>query len=188
MSGVVKLSGGHVGLVLELDQAEVERRAASGWSGVLDLGVLDALMNLPAGVPVSWADLTERERLAVRKVPEGVVEVAGDRVVRRAVAPLTVRLALVAARDWRSGLKRAGEFAPFCARGVVLSRVPDDVDELHLRCGVFGVGAYVASRGEADVLLEPRAYVRQRHTAAHWRFAEEVHARISASSTAWAQG
>lgn len=50
----------------------------------------------------------------VSGVVRGVVDSDGGHVVRRAVAPVSVRFAVVAARSWREGLVKAGRFAPFC--------------------------------------------------------------------------
>jgi len=46
------------------------------------------------------------------RASRGAVSVCGGQVMRHAVAPVTVELALVAASNWRDGLEVAGRFAP----------------------------------------------------------------------------
>ncbi|EWM19757.1 hypothetical protein [Kutzneria sp. 744] len=50
--------------------------------------MLEAMMGLPAGVPVAVDDLTERERRLLPRAPRGAVERDGDLLVRRAVPPV----------------------------------------------------------------------------------------------------
>jgi hypothetical protein len=160
------------------DRAEVLRRQKMGVGAVTDRGLLEALMGLPAGLPVPVASLTERERTALLRAPQGVVERVGDILVRHVVPPLTVRLAIVTATSWRQGLERAGRFAPFCQRGALLPSTPRDLDEAQMRASFYGVGLAVLEAGVTRTLVEPEPYVRRRHSSAQWWFVEEIYRQI----------
>ncbi|MFC6091535.1 hypothetical protein [Saccharothrix lopnurensis] len=184
-SAIVTLFGSVAGLVYELDEVEASRRATEQFSPLTDLAVLDVLMGMPAGLPVALEDLTERERGILRRCPPGAVDVEGGHLVRRAVPPLSVHLAVVTARDWKVGLRRAGRFAPFCTRMVLLPTVPGDPSELDVRASFYGCGVAVLDGQRLEVLVEPGQYTRRRHTPAQWRFAEQVYAEITACATGY---
>jgi hypothetical protein len=94
------------------------------------------------------------------------------------VVPVTVELALVAARTWQEGLEVAGRFTPFCARSMVLRRRPADLAEVQLQAGFYGVGVVVVDDQSAQVLIKPAPFQRLRFTAAGWRFLEEVYGAV----------
>lgn len=180
-SGLVRMFGTVAGVVYRTDEAEAGRRRVQKAEPVTELDVLDGLMGLPVGVPVAVADLTERERARLRRVPCGAVERDGDHVIRWAVAPLSVHFALVAARDWRVGLTRAGRFAPYCARALLLpaATVQAEWGDVRAQASCFGIGLCVFAEGQLRVFVEPRPYVRMRHTPAQWWFVEEMYRQIS---------
>ena len=170
-------------LLVRLDTDECDRRVAAGLSAITSPDVLRLLLRLPLGEPVPRAALTAAECSALRAVPQGVVSFDGSYVIRRAVPPLEVALALVPAGSWRSGLERAGRFAPFCPRGVVLRQPPRDLDDLHMEAGFYGIGVIVASSDAgSEVLVEPARFSRNRLTVAGWRFLEEVYRQVSSSA------
>lgn len=146
--------------------------------------MLDALMNLPVGGLVPAHEMAERERRLLRRAPRGVVEDDGVHFVRRAVPPVSARFAVVAARAWREGLVKAGRFAPFCARAMLLSAPPTDLDDAAAQASFYGIGICVFTAGTLRMLVEPAPYVRHRHTSAQWRFAEEIYRQVTASATA----
>jgi hypothetical protein len=178
-SGLVRMFGSVAGVVYRTDEAEVARRRVQKVEPLIELDVLDGLMGLPVGVPVAVVDLTERECARLRRIPHGAVEHDGDLVVRRAVAPLSVHFALVGARDWRVGLTRAGRFAPYCARAVLLPAAQAEWGDVRAQASFFGIGVCVFAEGQLRVLVEPRPYVRMRHTPAQWWFVEETYRQIS---------
>jgi len=182
-SGLVRMLGSAAGLLYEMDAVELVRRQRDQREPIVQLDVLDALMGLPPGLPVTVSQLTRREQSALRRAPSGAVEFDDGQAVRRAVAPISARLAVVTARDWRQGLTKAGRFAPFCARAMLLSVVPADWDEARVRAAYFGVGVWVFAGGELRMVLEPEPFVRRRHTAAQWWFAEEAWRQLSACGT-----
>lgn len=184
VGAVVRLFGSIAGVVYHPDEVEVARRAAEQPDAVTRLDTLNMLMGLPMGAPVAVEDLSGAERALLRTVPRGAVVRDGALVVRRAVAPISVRLAVVAARDWRTGLRVASRFAPYCARSMLLSAYPDDWEQAEMRAAYFGVGVIVLSRGAVRTVIEPDPYVRRRHTPAQWWFAEETWRQIRVCGSA----
>ncbi|WP_370945335.1 hypothetical protein AB5J62_40640 [Amycolatopsis sp. cg5] len=183
-SARVRLFGAAAGIAYVPDAVEVARRETMGIGAITQRGVLDALMGLPVGVPVSEADLNGREQQLLRRAPGGIVECdAGGRLVRRAIAPMSVRFALVAASTWREGLRKAGRFAPFCARAMLLATPPADLEDARAQASFYGIGICVFSAGELQVLQDPQPYVRQTHTSAHWWFAEEIYRQLELTAS-----
>lgn len=158
-----------------LNAGEAERRRQARAGSICSADVLDLLLALPLGMPVPASSLTHRECAALERAPASAVTIQDEEVTRHAVTPLAVELAVVAARSWRRGLEVAGRFAPFCARAMVLPRLPRDLAELELEARFYGVGVIVADGREADVLIPPAPFRRGRWTAAGWRFLENVY-------------
>jgi hypothetical protein len=158
-----------------VDPVEHARRERAGGGAVMSPDVLDLLLGLPVGLPVPVVGLTGRERGALRTAPRWAVQIVDDHAVRLAVSPVSVELALVAARAWRSGLNLAGRFAPFCTRAMVLGACPPDDQEMRLEADFYGVGVTVAQDERVDVLVSPAPFQPLRPTAAGWRFLERVY-------------
>ena len=170
-------------LLVRLDRNERDRRVAAGLSAITSPDILRLLLRLPLSQPVPRAALTAAECSTLRTVPPGVVSFDGSYVVRHVVPPLEVALALVPAGSWRSGLERAGRFAPFCPRAMVLRLPPRDLDDLHMEAGFYGIGVIVASSAAgSEVLVEPARFHRNGVTVAGWRFLEEVYRQVSSSA------
>ncbi len=176
----VRLFGVPASVTYRLDATEVERRRSAGLGSLARLDLLDVLMGLPVGLPVQRACLTEREQRLLRELPDGVVTEHDDQLVRRAVQPLTVHNAVVAARGWRTGLRKAGRFAPFCARSVRLPQLPDDFEEVSVQAGFYGIGVLIGPPCRAEQLVAAQPYARHRHGPGHWWFAEEVFGQLGA--------
>jgi hypothetical protein len=182
-SSAVWIQGTHAVLGVRLDRDECERRAAAGLEAITSPDVLNLLLGLPVGEPVPREALTWAERSVLRTVPRGAVSVDGGVVIRRVVPPLEAGLALVPASSWRSGLERAGRFAPFCARAMVLRTPPRNLGDLLMEAGFYGIGVIVAARNaEPDVLVQPTPFRRNRSTVAGWRFLEQVYRQVSSSA------
>lgn len=183
-SAAVRMFVAAAGVAYLPDETETARRAAAGLGAITQRGVLDVLMSLPTGLPVAVDTLTERERRLVRRAPSGAVEYDdAGRIARRAVAPVSVRFAMVAARSWREGLAKAGRFAPFCARAMLLSAPPDDLDDARMQASFYGIGICVFASGRLRMLADPEPYVRHRHSPAQWWFAEEIYGQVAASTS-----
>jgi hypothetical protein len=172
-----------------VDPAEHARRGRAGGGAVLSPDVLNLLLGLPMGVPVPVVALTSRERGALRTAPRWAVRIVDRHAVRLAVTPVSVNLAVVAARSWRAGLDMAGRFAPFCARAIALDSAPPDDREMRMEADFYGVGVTVVRDERVEVLVAPSPFQPPRPTAAGWRFTERVyeqhlHQQISATAAA----
>ncbi|MEV6427227.1 hypothetical protein [Nocardia sp. NPDC051463] len=163
---------------------EVARRAALGLGAVTQMDLLDALMGLPAGLPVPVGDLTDRERRIIRRAPAGVVDVSAGQCTRRVVAPVSAQFVVVASRSWKEGLRSAGQFAPFCSRAMLLRSVPEDLDDARVQASFFGIGICVFTSVGLRMLVDPQPYVRQRHSCGQWWFAEKLYEQVNASEFA----
>ncbi|MFQ6398078.1 hypothetical protein ACLMAJ_32140 [Nocardia sp. KC 131] len=105
-------------------------------------------------------------------------------LVRCAVPPLTVQLATVTSRSWKTGLHAAGQFAPFCARTLHLPKTPDDITDAQMQASFYGMGLRVGLRDRYQELVAPTPYVRHRHAADHWHVAEMIYQQIQSSCAA----
>lgn len=187
-SGLVRMFGITAGLAYRSDETEVARRNGQASRAITQYEALDVLMGLPIGSLIAHEDLAQHEHAALRRVPQGAVEIGdADSVKRLAVAPISVQLAVVTARDLKAGLKKAGRFAPFCARAVLLPTVPDQWEDARVQASYFGVGVFAFSGGRLQTLLEPAPYVRRRHTTSQWWFAEEAWKQVTESGSAEVQ-
>jgi hypothetical protein len=175
---VVRVLGTPALLRFRLVPDEDDRRRRAHLGAIRSPEVLDLLLGLPAGLPVPIRSLTTLERLALRLAPPGVVAVNAGRVTRQAMYPLSVDLAVIAARGWRTGLEIAGRFAPFCSRVMLLRQRPNDTGSLRMQADFYGIGVAVADGTDVAVLVAPRPFRRQRFTAAGWQFLEEIYQQI----------
>ncbi|WP_310723152.1 hypothetical protein [Streptomyces sp. N2A] len=191
----LRLRGQQVQAVATVFADEARRRSASGLGAVDSRALLTVLHDLPVDCPVPLSFLDAHALRTLRTAPPGVVDlVDGPGIaVRRVVPAARVELVLVhgpqgiSPRAWDSAVRDASQFAPFCARGVVITHpgpepgrhmpeTPDDpeTDLLLLKARFYGVG--VATQGPAGLrwLLEPAPYRPQRHSAAQWLFHEQA--------------
>lgn len=162
-----------------LDLGEHARRLQCGGGALLSPDVLELLLGLPVGMPVPVESLTDREWGALADAPPWAVRVADGQAVRAAVPPLSVTLAVVNAKSWRSGLTAAGRFTPFCARALVLEARPPDAQEAQMQADFFGVGLSIACGDHVELLVEPGPWRQIRSTAAGWRFRELVYDSVA---------
>lgn len=164
-------------VAFELDTHESTRRERAGVGAITDVDVLDLLLDLPYGVPVRIAALGRRGRRALAKAPAGCVEVVSGSVIRRSRPPLTPSLAIITGcRSFRHGLERAGRFAPFCPKAILLDRRPKDVTTFCMEADFYGVGLIVVSgASNVEVLVPPEPRRSGRLVSRTWWFAEEVY-------------
>lgn len=179
---LVDVLGVNALLYVQWDAAERHRRERTG-AGALDrMSDLNVLQGLPAGCPIPLAAMSRSERLAVRRLPRGAVQQVGENVVRLAVRPLRLDLAVVRATGWRRGLEAAGRFAPFGRRALLLDRRPRDADEMMLEAAFYGIGILIKDEDGLELAVAPREYRPARHTVAAWRFEEMLYRRLIAAA------
>ena len=166
--------------VVACDYTEQARRRSAGLGAVTSLWLLDAVMTLPAGVPVRVADLSADVWASISAAPRGVAAVDGGWVTRLLSPPLTVVGAVVCGTGWRRSLQRAGRFTPFAQRLLVLEKVPPS--RLMWEAQVAGVGVWVLRDGQLAEICPPEPFTQRYWKPAGWRFAERAYsASLSAS-------
>lgn len=174
-----RLLGVSAVLAFRPDDAEWHRRGQVGLGALDSSDHLDVLLSLPIGLPVPVVELSPRERRQLAKLPAGAVAICSGDVVRLAVSPLRVELAIVPARGWVKGLELAGRFAPFAARVMWLPRLPEAQDDMRMLARRYGVGVVVGEPDRAQVAVAPAPFVRRRFSAAGWLFTERVFERAA---------
>ena len=148
----VMLLGVRVTAYAIINVAEQQRRGTVGTGAVTNPALLDRLMDLPMGIPVSdpvvWAEMAGQ--------PCGVSErhEDGARVTRRLESPLTVTDVVVDAATGKElrAVQDASLFAGFTRRwiSVVSGRIPDAAVLEAKLCGVGIVDAGVVDAGVVD--------------------------------------
>ncbi|MEU1147991.1 hypothetical protein ACFYO9_26665 [Streptomyces sp. NPDC005863] len=179
---VVSICGVEALCFYRLDAAEHARRERSSAAPLAHMADLESLLALPVGIAVPMDTLGPEERRAVRALPAGAAERSRKTVARQAMRPVHVDLAVVRAASLRQGLERAGRFAPFCRRAVLLDRRPARLDEALVEADFYGIGVFVASGRDVELVLEPEEYRPPRHTAAAWWFVEDLYQRLRSAS------
>ncbi|MER7709085.1 hypothetical protein ABTX83_00745 [Streptomyces werraensis] len=172
---VASLQGVEALFFYRLDSAEHARRRHAAAARLDRMAALETLLALPVGIPVPLALLDAGQRRAVRALPAGCADRDRTSVIRRAVRPARIDLAVVRATGWRQGLRDAGRFAPFCRRAMLLTRRPAHLDEALAEADFYGIGVFLATGDGAEMVLEPAPYRPLRHTAAAWCIVEELY-------------
>jgi len=167
-------------LAYRLDPAEHARRCVHGMLAVTDLEKLNVLLGLPLGLPVPKSELRRQDWLVIGQLPPGCVKVADGAVTRQIMRPLFVDLAVVASdgEDWRSGLRRAGQFSTYCTRLLAIPGTLGDIAEASAEAAYYGIGFVVNASGDPVLAVKPERFIPTAHTAAGWRFTEQVYSEI----------
>jgi len=145
----VTLLGTKVTAWVALNQDEHRRRAAIGLGPVADPALLEMLLNLPLGIPVSdpvaWVEAS--------RLPEGIVERGQDSlaITRLLDSPLFINAVVVTASPGHDlqAVASASLFASYCHRWVATAR-PEVADVTMLEAKLCGVGLV---NGTGQVLL-----------------------------------
>ncbi|SNT64137.1 hypothetical protein SAMN05216276_11119 [Streptosporangium subroseum] len=178
-TALVNILGSQTLIAYRVDERERRRRACARAEALLRPEVLELLMSLPLEEPVAVSSLNPAERRTLAKIPLGAVSRHGEAVVRRAVQPIRVDLAVVPGRGWESALERAGRFAPFCARAILVEGPLRRPQEAMVQTDFYGIGLLLARKGAVEVVVPPRPFVRKRFTAASWQFTEEINQQLN---------
>jgi hypothetical protein len=161
-------------LLVSLDEYEHQRRRAAGLTTICDGDALRLLSRLPHGEAVRVADLTETERRSLRRLPRGAAEVAGGRVTRLGLPPVTLRLAIVMDDAVDRGLDRASRFAPFAPRLLVLTGPAADPAFAEAEARFYGIGLAVAGADGVVMLADPEP-PRRVMGPVTWRVREQAY-------------
>jgi hypothetical protein len=167
-------------LAYRLDSAEHVRRCVHGLLAVTDLEKLDVMLGLPVGLPVPKSELRRQDWLVIDELPHGCVKVIDGAVTRQITRPLRVDLAVLMSdgEDWRSGLQRAGQFSTYCTRLLAIPGVPNEIAEIRAESAYYGVGLVVNASTSPLLAVPPERFIPTAHTAAGWRFTEQVYSEI----------
>jgi hypothetical protein len=181
LTAPLQLKGSNAWVFYRYDENERARRHRVGAERLDRMDALEALLQVPVGLPVPLASLAEPLCRAIGALPGGAAVVGDGQVTRNAVRPLAVDLVVVrsSGRNWRDGLKRAGRFAPFSRRALLIDPPSEEWETLLLEAAFYGIGILIPAGGGVELVLEPRAYRPRRHTAAAWRFVEQVYQRLA---------
>jgi hypothetical protein len=139
--------------------AEHRRRETAGMGAVINPALLDRLMDLPIGIPVTdlvvWAEMADQPRGVVERHEDGV------RITRRLESPLTIIDVVVDAPMGKElcGVRDASLFAGFTRRWVAAtpSRIPDAV---MLEAKLCGVGIIDQRRRQLLPAEKPKGLTR----------------------------
>jgi hypothetical protein len=179
-TAAVTVRGVSATLAYRIDHGEHVRRREAGLSALTRLDWLHTLLGLPAGIPVSLDELPACDQQIIMELPAGCVHVTGRAVVRQIVRPVRVDLAVVGAEgaDWPTGLRRAGAFSGYCTRLLALTGVPVNLAEARTAAARYGIGLAVEATSGPVTVVPAERFTPAAHTAAGWRFTEQVYQEI----------
>ncbi len=165
-------------VALVLDAEEHRRRLAACTPAVPDFReVFLTLCTLPFAEAVRLRDLSRHDRSVVKELPPGVVKVDGGVVTCIVRPPVRATLSVVYDEEWRRGLGRASNFAPFGNR--VLALTEDAGPELSLvalEAQLYGIGVTLVRPGADDqVVVHPEPWVQKYFGPVAWRNQEQVY-------------
>ena len=155
----VMLLGVRVTAYAIINLAEHRRRETAGMGAVINPALLDRLMDLPVGIPVTdlvvWAEMADQPRGVVERHEDGV------RITRRLESPLTITDVVVdgvSGRELRA-VQDASLFAGFTRRwvAVIAGQVPDAA---MLEAKLCGVGIVDRRLRQLLAAEEPRGLTR----------------------------
>jgi hypothetical protein len=170
----VMLLGVRVTAYAIVNIAEHRRREAAGIGAVVSPALLDRLMDLPTGIPVSdpvaWAEMADQ--------PGGVAgrHEDGTRVTRRLESPLTITDVVVDAATGRElrAVQDASLFAGFTRRWIAFAagRMPDAAMLEAKLCGVGIVdqrgGQLLAAEQPAGLTRDGWSWLLEEKTYRRW--------------------
>jgi hypothetical protein len=155
----VMLLGVRVTAYAIINIAEQRRRETAGLGAVINPALLERLMDLPIGIPVTdpvvWAEMADQPRGVVERHKDGM------RVTRRLESPLTITDVVVDATTGRElrAVQDASLFAGFTRRWIAAApgRIPDAT---MLEAKLCGVGIVDERRGQLLAAEKPQGLTR----------------------------
>jgi hypothetical protein len=171
-------------LAYRLDLGEHIRRREAGLVAVTRLDWLHIMLSLPAGMPVRLDALPLSSQQILKDLPPGCVQLPDESVVRQLVRPVRVELAVVTAEndDWQAGIEKAGAFTGYCTRILAIAGMPGSMPQACAEAARHGVGLVVDADGSPAAAVPAVRFTPGAHTAAGWRFAEQVYEEIVGNS------
>jgi hypothetical protein len=171
------LAGVTVDAVIGLDDEEVERRNKLQIGSVDDRDLLEVLGHLPLGWRVPVDELGPVMRVLVEGAPAGLVERAGNTVVRCYRPAIRTAGVIVRRRDWRQGIELVSRFAAVAPRGLILTGSVLDTDEAISSARRLEIGLAIRrTKADPAKLLVPAGTRFRRPGTAEWLFSERVFA------------
>ncbi|MDQ0771612.1 hypothetical protein QF026_000078 [Streptomyces aurantiacus] len=161
------------------DDEHARRQAAS--AGPLDdLWLLDALLKLPVGRTVALTSLAGRDRrLLERGEPVQACERRAEMVVRWAVPPLSVDLAVVRSEHTGPEALDVMPFGAYVPQAIWLDAPMDGSGQLQAEAARYSTGVvHWQGADEPRVLVPVQPLAEAHETAAGWQFAEHAYARL----------
>jgi len=155
----VMLLGVRVTAYAIINIAEHRRRETAGMGAVINPALLDRLMDLPIGIPVTdpvvWAEMADQPREVAERHEDGA------RVTRRLESPLTITDVVVDATTGRElrAVQDASLFAGFTRRWIAFAadRIPDAA---LLEAKLYGVGIADQRRRQLLAAEKPQGLTR----------------------------
>lgn len=170
-----RITGGRGDAFVRIDEAEHQRRRQTGLGAITQLWMLDALMNLPLGQPVSVDGLTESEQWVLDRLPAGAAQRDG-RWITRVCRPVSEIAAVVMwSPQWQGVLSRIAPFTRVAQRMIVLEQVPSDFEQLAWQARYQGTGVWAATANGATELVRAEPVQHRYFKPARWQVYESAY-------------
>ncbi|MDQ1536287.1 MAG: hypothetical protein QOE58_680 [Actinomycetota bacterium] len=167
----LRIDGNRFFVEFAIDREEHRRRRALGVGAASGTGLLHALWELPAGIPIPEQCLTQRDVSTLRDHGKGYVE--GTDVLTRSFSPAgTIRAVVVVANQLDEAIGRLRRLPPIFRRLAVALRSPARSASASVLGGTTGIGTAVIGRGGAELLVAPAPAILGVPAVYRWWLAE----------------
>jgi hypothetical protein len=167
----LRIDGSRFAVRFDLDRHEHRRRQQVGAGAATHTGLLHALWELPAHVPVPATCLDDLDLSTLRELGAGYVE--GTEMLTRTFAPAaTVTAVVVVAKGMNEALARASRLPPIFWRLAASSRRPARFDMAIAAGHASGVGGVVVGGDGTEVVVAPRSPIRGVPAVYRWWLGE----------------
>jgi hypothetical protein len=170
-----QITGGRGDAFVRVDVGEHERRQSCGLGAITQLWMLDVLMNLPLGEPVSISGLDSSEQWTLDRLPGGAVQREGRWVIRLCRPVTEIAAVVVRGQRLQPLLKQAAPFTRVAQRMVVLDSVPENFDEVAWEACYQGTGVWSATSAGVTEHVAAEPVQHRYYTAARWRVNERAY-------------